>query len=51
MQIIKCTITGKTYKDLTNKSGILSKHLNKLGILDKDIMKYFEIIMTSNKLI
>jgi len=44
-KLAKCKIDGKYFRDLSNYSGALSKHLVKLGVVDsKNVLDYYELV-------
>lgn len=42
--MVKCNLTGKTFNDYKNYSGILTRHLKSLDIDLKDILEHFDIV-------
>lgn len=44
-KLIKCKYTGKTFKDISNYSGVLTRHLQKLEKDISDIFSHFDIII------
>lgn len=43
-KLIRCKITGKTFKDISNYSGVLTRHIETLNRPTDDIFSNFEII-------
>lgn len=43
-KLIRCKITGKTFKDISNYSGVLTRHIETLNCSTDDIFSNFEII-------
>jgi G:T-mismatch repair DNA endonuclease (very short patch repair protein) len=41
---IVCKLDNSEFKDISNYSGVLTKHLKSLGITDSDVFKYYTIV-------
>lgn len=48
-KLIKCKIDGKTFKDILNYSGVLTRHLIKLGVEFNNVFDHFEIVDNPKK--
>lgn len=43
-KLIRCKITGKTFKDINNYSGVLTRHLIDLNMSLDDMMSVFDVV-------
>lgn len=43
-KLIKCKITGRTFKDMSNYSGVLTRHIQDLNLPTDDLFSHFEVI-------
>jgi hypothetical protein len=49
MQVLECIQTKKQFRDIQNKSGVITKYLKSMNILDIDYLKYFNVIEIEDK--